>query len=57
LVAYDRQTEILDGLKQQARDEGLVEFLPSGKQGGAGVQTWSMPIWLRSWQEILLPLK
>jgi acyl-CoA dehydrogenase len=33
----DRQTEILDGLKQQARDEGLWNFFLPASQGGAGV--------------------
>ncbi len=33
----DRQTEILDGLKDQARDAGLWNFFLPASQGGAGV--------------------
>ncbi len=33
----DRQTEILDGLKDQARDAGLWNFFLPESQGGAGV--------------------
>ncbi len=33
----DRQTEILDGLKNQAREEGLWNFFLPESQGGAGV--------------------
>ncbi len=35
----DRQTEILDGLKDQARDAGLWNFFLPESQGGAGPVT------------------